>query len=76
MFVEVGQFGGVVGGQVDEVQLYFLIIFIECIDLFVVGLVFQVDVFVVVVGVELELIVVEGDFFIVFSVVEGVKDDS
>ena len=32
-FVEAGQLGGAVGGQVDEAQLYLLIIFIERIDL-------------------------------------------
>lgn len=75
-FVEAGQLGGAVGGQVDEAQLYLLIIFIERIDLPAAGLALQADVFAVAVGVELELTAAEGDFLIAFSVVEGVKDDS
>ncbi len=75
-FVEAGQLGGAVGGQVDEAQLYLLIIFVERIDLPAAGLALQADVFAVVVGVELELTAAEGDFLIAFSVVEGVKDDS
>lgn len=75
-FVEAGQFGGAVGGQVDEAQLYLLIIFIERIDLPAAGAALQADVFAVAVGVELELTAAEGDFLIAFSVVEGVKDDS
>ncbi len=75
-FVEAGQLGGAVGGQVDEAQLYLLIIFIERIDLPAAGPPLQADVFAVAVGVELELTAAEGDFLIAFSVVEGVKDDS
>lgn len=75
-FVEAGQLGGAVGGQVDEAQLYLLIIFIERIDLPAAGTALQADVFAVAVGVELELTAAEGDFLIAFSVVEGVKDDS
>lgn len=40
-FVEAGQLGGAVGGQVDEAQLYLLIIFIERIDLPAAGLPFR-----------------------------------
>ena len=75
-FVEAGQLGGAVGGQVDEAQLYLLIIFVERIDLPAAGLALQADVFAVAVGVELELTAAEGNFLIAFSVVEGVKDDS
>ncbi len=75
-FVEAGQLGGAVGGQVDEAQLYLLVIFVERIDLPAAGLALQADVFAVAVGVELELTAAEGDFLIAFSVVEGVKDDS
>lgn len=40
-FVEAGQLGGAVGGQVDEAQLYLLIIFIERIDLPAAGTAFR-----------------------------------
>ena len=75
-FVEAGQLGGAVGGQVDEAQLYLLVIFVEGIDLTATGLALQADVFTVAVGVELELTAAEGDFFIPFGVVEGIEDDS
>ncbi len=68
-FVEAGQFGGAVGGQVDEAQLYLLIIFVERIDLPAAGLALQADVFAVAVGVELELTAAEGDFLITFGIV-------
>ncbi len=54
-FVEAGQLGGAVGGQVDEAQLYLLVIFVEGIDLTATGLALQADVFTVAVGLELEL---------------------
>ena len=44
-FVEAGQLGGTVGGQVDEAQLYLLVIFVERIDLPAAGLALQADVF-------------------------------
>ena len=74
-FVEAGQFGGAVGGQVDEAQLYLLIIFVERIDLPAAGLALQADVFAVAVGVELELTAAEGDFLITFGIVEGIEHD-
>ncbi len=70
-----GHFGGAVGLQVAETELDFLVVFVDRVDLPAGRFAAQADRFAIAIGIELELAAAKDNFFIVFSVIQRVKED-
>ena len=68
--IEAGHLGGAVGFQVIEVQLNFLVVFIQRVDLTAARFAAQTHRFAFRIRIELELTAAEGDFLIAFRIVE------